>query len=113
MFDVPNCCSFADNLVNYWTYKGSLTTPPCSESVQWVVFCQPIKISREQVSSFNFDSITFKATLTTQIRLAKLEKCHQLYDAAREEDCNMTTLIKYNDRPVCQMGDRILYKSFH
>lgn len=34
----------------YWTYQGSLTTPPCSECVIWIVFKDPIEVSPEQVS---------------------------------------------------------------
>ncbi|KAL9629457.1 MAG: hypothetical protein Q9204_005260 [Flavoplaca sp. TL-2023a] len=26
-----------DNVNNFWTYKGSLTTPPCSEGLRWFV----------------------------------------------------------------------------
>ena len=33
----------------FWTYNGSLTTPPLLESVIWVVFQQPMKVSRKQV----------------------------------------------------------------
>jgi carbonic anhydrase len=34
---------------DYFTYEGSLTTPPCSESVLWYIFKTPITISLEQV----------------------------------------------------------------
>ncbi len=37
----------------YYTYMGSLTTPPCSEGVLWMVMKQPVPISVEQVSIFS------------------------------------------------------------
>lgn len=37
---------------NYWTYMGSLTTPPCTEGVLWMVMKQPLQISAEQVAIF-------------------------------------------------------------
>jgi len=31
----------------YYTYSGSLTTPPCSEGVRWLVIKQPLEVSHE------------------------------------------------------------------
>lgn len=34
---------------DYYRYNGSLTTPPCSEGVLWVVMKTPQKVSRQQI----------------------------------------------------------------
>ncbi len=35
---------------SYYSYKGSLPYPPCTENVQWKIIKTPITISREQLS---------------------------------------------------------------
>lgn len=78
------------NLSEYWTYSGSLTSPPCSECVQWIVFKEPIEISEAQIA-----------------------QCHKLYEVSKEKLCNEHTLIRYNDRPICSLNNRIVRKSFN
>ncbi|XP_034033421.1 carbonic anhydrase 4a [Thalassophryne amazonica] len=41
------------NLTSYYRYKGSLTTPGCTESVIWTVFENPIPMSIEQLQAFS------------------------------------------------------------
>ncbi len=41
--------------MNRWRYNGSLTTPPCSEGVNWNVLSTPTFMSRSQIASFLYD----------------------------------------------------------
>ncbi len=36
----------------YWTYVGSMLTPPCTEGVRWFVFEEDLSISRDQFRAF-------------------------------------------------------------
>ncbi|XP_018607945.1 carbonic anhydrase 7 isoform X2 [Scleropages formosus] len=44
-------CLLPSNLC-YWTYPGSLTTPPLHESVTWIVLKEPIGVSEKQMGKF-------------------------------------------------------------
>ncbi|XP_032245692.1 carbonic anhydrase 5A, mitochondrial [Phoca vitulina] len=37
---------------DYWTYPGSLTTPPLSESVTWIIQKQPVEVAQSQLAAF-------------------------------------------------------------
>lgn len=49
-FDVfdPSCLLPA--CPDYWTYAGSLTTPPLTESVTWIIKKKPIEVDEDQVN---------------------------------------------------------------
>ncbi|MBM4064768.1 MAG: hypothetical protein FJ266_03885 [Planctomycetes bacterium] len=34
------------------THAGSLTTPPCTENVNWLVLKEPIEVSQAEVNKF-------------------------------------------------------------
>lgn len=38
---------------DYYTYMGSLTTPPCTEGVLWLVMKQPVQVSPDQINIFS------------------------------------------------------------
>ncbi len=40
------------NMRDYYYYKGSFTTPPCTEGVAWYVLTTPIELSAAQIDKF-------------------------------------------------------------
>ncbi|XP_067649509.1 carbonic anhydrase 2-like isoform X2 [Haliotis asinina] len=65
---------------DYYTYKGSLTTPPCSESVRWVVMDLPV--------------------LTTTDRLKVLKKVPVSGGDPLSVDTNVRPAQPVNGRPI-------------
>lgn len=68
----------ARDVMHYYTYNGSLTTPPCSEVVTWIDFKEPILLSHKQIEAF---------------RALEDEEGHPL---------------THNFRPVQPLGDRVV-----
>ncbi len=53
--EVPGMQDLASLLPPYrttWRYRGSLTTPPCTEGVAWVLLDGPLEMSRSQIEAF-------------------------------------------------------------
>lgn len=51
----PSDMSLTDILpthIRHFSYSDSLTTPPCTEGVQWVILEEPILISQQDVDQF-------------------------------------------------------------
>lgn len=43
---------FEKRSVPYFAYDGSLTTPPFTESVNWIIFTRPLTLSQSQLNIF-------------------------------------------------------------
>lgn len=53
--EVKSHINIADGITNtadYYTYAGSLTTPPCTGDVTWIILKEPAKISLQQLTFF-------------------------------------------------------------
>lgn len=48
-----NPISFLPHNRSYYSFDGSLTTPPCVEGIQWIVMKQPITASAEQIKKLS------------------------------------------------------------
>ncbi|XP_029437657.1 carbonic anhydrase 14 isoform X3 [Rhinatrema bivittatum] len=65
-----------DQLDQYYRYRGSLTTPPCYESVLWTVFYQKVQISTAQLSKLQhtlYSSRAEKSPVTLENNFRRLQ----------------------------------------
>ena len=51
--DTIDLAAFMPSKPEHYLYMGSLTTPPCTEGVMWVVMKQPVGLSQDQLDIFN------------------------------------------------------------
>ncbi|KAI4559165.1 hypothetical protein MJT46_019920, partial [Ovis ammon polii x Ovis aries] len=94
----PKCLLPASR--HYWTYPGSLTTPPLSESVTWIVLREPIRISERQVTPPFCPEYLF---------CLKMEKFRSLlFTSEEDERIHMVN----NFRPPQPLKGRVVKASF-
>uniref|UniRef100_A0A8C9QXE1 Carbonic anhydrase-related protein n=2 Tax=Scleropages formosus TaxID=113540 RepID=A0A8C9QXE1_SCLFO len=78
-------------LRDYWVYEGSLTAPPCSENVTWILYRYPLTISQVQMEEFR--------------RLRSHEKGVELMEGS-------DGLLGDNFRPTQPLNDRVIRAAF-
>jgi carbonic anhydrase len=47
-----NAADLLPETLGYYAFEGSLTTPPCSESVAWYVLRAPVEVASAEVGAF-------------------------------------------------------------
>ena len=52
MIDAKHLDALLPKERDYYRYNGSLTTPPCTEGVRWIVMKKPVTISKAQIKKF-------------------------------------------------------------
>ena len=88
-----------DNLLptnlSYYYYNGSLTTPPCSEAVQWVVLQNPISIPAEVLQQLRQIPANANGTrnLTENYRNVQLLNGRSVYRFNSAASCTQVVLI--------------------
>ncbi|XP_026096956.1 carbonic anhydrase 6 [Carassius auratus] len=61
-----------ENLNHFFRYQGSLTTPPCHESILWTVFDSPITLSHNQIRKLESTLMDYEnKTLWNDYRIAQ------------------------------------------
>ncbi len=58
---------------HFYTYAGSLTTPPCSEGVQWFLLQEFLEVSEEQIKAFTSKFFHDNARSEQQLNGRKLD----------------------------------------
>ena len=83
---------------SYWSYQGSLTTPPYLESVTWFVLKQPIKCNTSQIEKFR--------NLKSSIRRHQHQSQNQ-HDQDQESSDGQS-YIRSNHRPTQPLNGRTI-----
>ena len=73
--DTFNALNFMPSDKSYFTYSGSLTTPPCSEIVTWIVMEHSIEASSAQIHEF--ESLEHENARPVQAILGRTIKHHK------------------------------------
>lgn len=103
------------DLRRYYRYNGSLTTPPCHQSVTWTLFHERVQISKDQVKHIRnapFLAINNAFTRWTNLPLfPQLLKMETTLFSSKTEDAD-TMLLQDNYRSTQPLNHRIILTSF-
>uniref|UniRef100_A0A8C2XJB8 Protein tyrosine phosphatase receptor type G n=1 Tax=Cyclopterus lumpus TaxID=8103 RepID=A0A8C2XJB8_CYCLU len=75
-------------LGSYYRYTGSLTTPPCSKVVEWIIFSRPIFVSYKQLEAF-----------------------YSIFTTEQQDHVKSVEYLRSNFRPIQSLDNRHVYKS--
>uniref|UniRef100_A0A3Q3KRW9 Receptor-type tyrosine-protein phosphatase gamma n=1 Tax=Monopterus albus TaxID=43700 RepID=A0A3Q3KRW9_MONAL len=73
---------------SYYRYTGSLTTPPCSKVVEWIVFSRPVYLSHSQLEAF-----------------------YSIFTTEQQDHVKSVEYLRNNFRPLQDLDNRKFFKS--
>ncbi|XP_041810678.1 receptor-type tyrosine-protein phosphatase gamma [Chelmon rostratus] len=76
------------SLGSYYRYTGSLTTPPCSKVVEWIIFSRPIYVSYKQLEAF-----------------------YSIFTTEQQDHVKSVEYLRSNFRPIQSLDNRHIFKS--
>uniref|UniRef100_A0A6Q2WU05 protein-tyrosine-phosphatase n=1 Tax=Esox lucius TaxID=8010 RepID=A0A6Q2WU05_ESOLU len=76
------------SLGSYYRYTGSLTTPPCSKVVEWIVFNRPVFVSYKQLEAF-----------------------YSIFTTEQQDHVKSVEYLRSNFRPIQSLDNRDVFKS--
>uniref|UniRef100_A0AAY4CW76 protein-tyrosine-phosphatase n=1 Tax=Denticeps clupeoides TaxID=299321 RepID=A0AAY4CW76_9TELE len=88
------------SLGSYYRYMGSLTTPPCSRVVEWIVFSRPVYLSHQQVGVCTQYHTRLGATLSLHFPNPLCLVCSSTPVNMKVYPLNRTALVVHWDRPL-------------
>ncbi|XP_038665060.1 carbonic anhydrase 2-like [Scyliorhinus canicula] len=71
-------CSLLPSCLQYYTYLGSLTTPPLCESVIWLVLKEPVTIGADQIAKFRCLEFGPNEPMVNNYRPPQPSKCREI-----------------------------------
>nr|XP_023664558.1 receptor-type tyrosine-protein phosphatase gamma-like isoform X1 [Paramormyrops kingsleyae] len=76
------------SLRSYYRYTGSLTVPPCSKVVEWIIFSRPVFLSQRQLDAF-----------------------YSIFTTEQQDHVKSVEYLRNNFRPLQDLDDRVVFKS--
>ncbi|XP_022602403.1 receptor-type tyrosine-protein phosphatase gamma-like [Seriola dumerili] len=73
---------------SYYRYTGSLTTPPCSKVVEWIIFSRPVYLSHSQLEAF-----------------------YSIFTTEQQDHVKSVEYLRNNFRPLQDLDNRKVFKS--
>ncbi|XP_056129873.1 receptor-type tyrosine-protein phosphatase gamma-like [Lampris incognitus] len=76
------------SLGSYYRYTGSLTTPPCSKVVEWLILSRPVYVSYKQLEAF-----------------------YSIFTTEQQDHVKSVEYLRSNFRPIQSLDNRQVFKS--